>query len=717
MVLTLLRIYTTQSELKSTKKYNPNNNYQHIVLDGPTDIDELNRKVISDDLSNTIKEIDFADRVVIGITGPWGSGKSSVWEIAKHELDMKNIIIIDFDPWQMDAKEAILSNLLTAITTNKEINFNLGNSQKIVNAFMRYMLGKVKTPFNALFNVTDNKKVFDNFFDDLSKHLIQMDKHLIITIDNLDRISGDNAFMLVSTINSIGKLKNIIVVLLYDELEVERKFANLAVGQNYMDKLVNKKVLVPLADKDSQIELFTNKLIKKFKSKDVKYDTEEIAQFIAKVVEIGGTVRQFNNFVSNLPMNYLPKKDKDKYSKFYLLDLLVIEYIKTTNASAYSELEKNRYMFVDVDFEFSLKYLEGEQNLRDKEKIKYYDDFVKLFPKEFSLLTRIFPSVDYYLNRYSKSNVESLNTGFIEGAKSSKRDEVALSTKNRRIFSTKYIDWYFNYSATEDVDYVEYIKNIVSLDDLVNIRSDIEKIANSDNKTKLNVLSLIHEDYFSDIFVSKEKSINIANELIDQYDNFMHQYDYMYFGVSDNIAQIIAKILRKYDISTLELIINDRFNNYGSFPLLFSIKYYFDSILIMPQQNSMKACLNNKVETYITSNITGSDYLKAKMNLHGKEFKRGKFMGVLQFIYHESHEDWLKMYYSQYLAKDTVYNMLSDIFLPDKKQTYKLQTGIYESIDQEKVYNLLQIVNPNDAIELDLKKLFEEYYLNNKKSN
>lgn len=348
IVLTFLRIYTTQSELKSAKKYDSNNNYQHIVLDGPTDIDELKRDAITEDLVATIKEIDFADRVVIGITGLWGSGKSSIWEIAKHELDMQSIIIIDFDPWQMDTKEAILSNLLTAITTNKEINFNLDNSQKIVNAFMGYMLGKVKTPFNALFNVVDNKKVFDNFFDDLSKHLIQMNKHLIITIDNLDRISGDNAFMLVSTINSIGKLKNIVVVLLYDELEMERKFANLAVGQNYMDKLVNKKILVPLADRDSQIELFTNKLIEQFKSKDVKYDTEEIDQFIAKVVEIGGTVRQFNNFVSNLPTNYLPKQDKDKYFKFYLLDLLVIEYIKTTNASAYSELEKNRYMFVEL---------------------------------------------------------------------------------------------------------------------------------------------------------------------------------------------------------------------------------------------------------------------------------------------------------------------------------------------------------------------------------
>lgn len=71
IVLTFLRIYTTQSELKSAKKYDSNNNYQHIVLDGPTDIDELKRDAITEDLVATIKEIDFADRVVIGITGLW----------------------------------------------------------------------------------------------------------------------------------------------------------------------------------------------------------------------------------------------------------------------------------------------------------------------------------------------------------------------------------------------------------------------------------------------------------------------------------------------------------------------------------------------------------------------------------------------------------------------------------------------------------------------
>lgn len=509
----LFRIYRTQAKLKMEKSYAANKNAYHLTLDEPTNNDKLNRDVIIDDLRTTIKEIDFSERVVLGITGKWGSGKSSVWEIAKKGFDDSKVgfgdgfIIIDFDPWKMDTKEAIIQNLMTAITSNKQLGFNLANSQQVVNAFVRYMLGTVKTPFNGLFNPIDNKKKFDSFFADLSKHLIQQDKHLILTIDNLDRISGDNAFMLVSTINSIGQLKNIIIILLYDELELERKFEKLAIGQNYMDKLVNKKLVVPLPDTMALMGEFIDILHDALDAHNVKYKNDEIGKFAEKINEIGGTVREFKNFVSNLPMEYLPIDDNDMYSRFFLQDLLVIEYIKTTNASAYSELGINRNMIVDIDFQNNEKYARNE-NARAKEKAEYYNMFAEKYPKEFRLLGLVIPTIDYYLynqNGYADANNENLN--FLRLVEKKYATKFKYVDKEHRIFSGQYVDWYFKYNAVESLIYRDYISPIINKDSKKPILDVIKIIADNSSFIKNIIFSEFLKKKYLDDVPSKEDFI------------------------------------------------------------------------------------------------------------------------------------------------------------------------------------------------------------------
>lgn len=64
--------------------------------------DILKRTYFAEKLAFSIKGIHQNESVVIGLQGSWGSGKTSVLNIAKHKLgsvSASNTIVITFNPW------------------------------------------------------------------------------------------------------------------------------------------------------------------------------------------------------------------------------------------------------------------------------------------------------------------------------------------------------------------------------------------------------------------------------------------------------------------------------------------------------------------------------------------------------------------------------------------------------------------------------------------
>jgi len=56
----------------------------------------------------------FESAFAIGITGPWGSGKTSFMDLIKRHLRAEGKIIIDFNAWNSLTPEAISQNFFEA---------------------------------------------------------------------------------------------------------------------------------------------------------------------------------------------------------------------------------------------------------------------------------------------------------------------------------------------------------------------------------------------------------------------------------------------------------------------------------------------------------------------------------------------------------------------------------------------------------------------------
>jgi predicted KAP-like P-loop ATPase len=105
--------------------------------DEPSKVDFLAFQAIAETVADAVMD-DRLDPLAIGLSGPWGSGKTTVLELIKLDLDNRSdrdagkaVLVVRTDPWRYDpatgAKESLISEVLAALTTELEDHATKGS--------------------------------------------------------------------------------------------------------------------------------------------------------------------------------------------------------------------------------------------------------------------------------------------------------------------------------------------------------------------------------------------------------------------------------------------------------------------------------------------------------------------------------------------------------------------------------------------------------------
>lgn len=122
------------------------------------DKDLLGRQGLVNMICNSVNACNAEHAYVIGIKGAWGSGKTTILNIAKKELREKKekiIIIDDFDPWIFGTQEALLTAMYDEILSKTGLQYSSYRNRIIARKLQK--------------TVADSKKllgVFDVFLND-----------------------------------------------------------------------------------------------------------------------------------------------------------------------------------------------------------------------------------------------------------------------------------------------------------------------------------------------------------------------------------------------------------------------------------------------------------------------------------------------------------------------------------------------------------------------
>ncbi|EOD2540558.1 P-loop NTPase fold protein [Escherichia coli] len=203
----------------------------------------------SEALAKSILNIKDPIGTTIALNGAWGSGKSSTVNLIRAELSEakdSHLIVTEFKCWWYRGEEALALAFLQQL--NSVLGEQFGDkTRKLVRKLGRGILqaGPVIGPAIALtpvgwlsglvgglFDVAKrlfpDEEPLETVFRELSKVLEAENRRFLVIIDDMDRLSSEEALAIFRLIKSVGRLPNVMYLVVFD-----RQLADKAINEKY----------------------------------------------------------------------------------------------------------------------------------------------------------------------------------------------------------------------------------------------------------------------------------------------------------------------------------------------------------------------------------------------------------------------------------------------------------------------------------------------------
>ncbi len=265
--------------------------YSHLLADNPissSSQDRLGRSTFAKSLAADLEAYSNPESLVVGLYGPWGSGKSSLLNLVQEQLQTESSgsenlpIIIRFDPWNFKSIEQLIfmffQSMRSALGNDKKdkrirsIRSGLDKLSQILNVGSLSPLGSQYFTIGAkaLHNFGKEKRADDQITPEEIKKQIDTDltkigRRIIVFIDDLDRLEPDSIQLIFRLVRLNAAFTNTTYVLAFDRGIVETSLdrnPNDGSGRSYLEKIIQVGIDVPPVRPKVLEQLFFNELEK-----------------------------------------------------------------------------------------------------------------------------------------------------------------------------------------------------------------------------------------------------------------------------------------------------------------------------------------------------------------------------------------------------------------------------------------------------------------------
>lgn len=232
--------------------------------------DRMGRAEFARSVADEILAAPVEGGFVMGLTGPWGVGKTSILNMAMDALDDR-ALVVQFNPWMFSGTEALIGPFF------REVASQLGEKKPALKALGEKLAtyGRVLSPIAGLVGASGAVDTAAGLLGqwsagpsvieqraELRTQLAGLEQRLVVVIDDVDRLRPDEVADIVRLVRLVGDFPNTLYLLAFDRYRVEECLGDgdLQRGRAYLEKIVQVTHDVPEAPPADLTALFVESL-------------------------------------------------------------------------------------------------------------------------------------------------------------------------------------------------------------------------------------------------------------------------------------------------------------------------------------------------------------------------------------------------------------------------------------------------------------------------
>ncbi|PBC51749.1 MULTISPECIES: P-loop NTPase fold protein [Rhodococcus] len=250
----------------------------HIFTDAPiTDAsgDRLDREEFSAHVAQRIAAMGGRDSVAFGLTGAWGSGKTSVLRMIADNMPTPEWSVHYFTPWAASDSATLVKEFYATIESAlpTDVRKKMGGKLRAMvplatgAASMIPVAGKA---VSTLFEETGKyfEKSFQDQFKEASKDIVEAGIRILVVVDDIDRLHADELVAVLKTVRLLGNFPGIHYLLAYDQNTVLDVLSATSIAKNsdralqFLEKIVQYPFDLPPLQQPHRVREMTTALAK-----------------------------------------------------------------------------------------------------------------------------------------------------------------------------------------------------------------------------------------------------------------------------------------------------------------------------------------------------------------------------------------------------------------------------------------------------------------------
>lgn len=338
--------------IRATNKEIPPN--EGFLDDLPSNVDKLEFTILAKRLKETIEKTHSETAICIGITGEWGSGKTSFMylfedQTKKNATDkkVKEIKVLKFSPWRSGSKDAIIKDFFDTLADelSQENPFLRWKTQRYADKLLTSVTeNKLIHAISGIFHDQSSQKLYD----EINETVKNLPYTLVVMIDDLDRMDSAEIMSVLKIIRNAADFGNLFFLLAYDRTKIDQAILEEKIpdAEKFLDKIVNVEISLPAYPENAVKEVFVAEFSKLIKKDETKNELNFLDSHTFELLNFR-SLRDVKRFINGYRIHYLKLLNEEKID---LRDSLLIESLRESNPKIFNQL-KDFVQFGHNDFE------------------------------------------------------------------------------------------------------------------------------------------------------------------------------------------------------------------------------------------------------------------------------------------------------------------------------------------------------------------------------